>query len=71
MWTPLFITLCDDKYEIKEYIYKFFLPEYILEILDIASQYEENFSKDNLREFLERRPIEFPEHIKAYFDKQD
>ncbi len=62
-----FLALCDDKYNIKEYIYKFYLNEYIAAIFDAAEQNGEEVTKENFSDFLDGTPTKFPENIKLYF----
>jgi len=63
-----FLAICDDKFEIKDYIFKFHLEKYINTIFEVVAENGEEITKESFREFLDGTPTEFPEEIKSYFE---
>lgn len=64
-----FSALANDKFGVKDYVFKFHFDEYINSIVDIAKENGEEVGEANWKEFLNGTPSRFPEVVLNYFSK--
>ena len=64
-----FLAVCDDEFQIEDYIFKFHLKSYVDTIFEVVDENGEEITKKNFREVLDNSSGNFPEHIKSYFEK--